>query len=104
MDSERDPSIFSLVALCVREFNALLASVPSEEIETRLKLQDDLGRLRVWIGNFGAHRKQTDRLSLDHRLREAPELHQEVRNHINDISEAIYGGIQLHSNDGPEFC
>ncbi|KAJ5734721.1 hypothetical protein N7533_013124 [Penicillium manginii] len=95
MDSERDPSIFSLVALCVREFNALLASVPSEEIETRLKLQDDLGRLRVWIGNFGAHRKQTDRLSLDHRLREAPELHQEVRNHINDISEAIYGATSV---------
>lgn len=94
MNPERDPSISSLCALCICEFHALLASIPNEKAETRLKVQDDLGRLRVWIGNFGAHRKQTDRLSLDHRLREAPELHQEVRNHINDISEAIRGGIQ----------
>jgi len=94
MASERNASIFSLIALCIRGFYTLLDSIPDERDETRLKVQEDLGRLRVWVGNFGAHRKQTDRLSLDHRLREAPDLHQEVQNHINDISEAVQGGIQ----------
>ncbi|OQE16800.1 hypothetical protein PENFLA_c026G04506 [Penicillium flavigenum] len=95
MDSERDPSISSLIVLCIREFHTLLDVIPHEKKETRLEVQDDLGRLRVWVGNFGAHRKQTDRLSLDHRLREAPDLHHEVRNHIYDISEAIQGVIPL---------
>lgn len=93
MTSERDPSISTLFALCIREFHTLLDIIPDEQTETRLKVQDDIGRLRVWVGNFGAYRKQADRLSLDHRLREAPELHCEVRNHINDIREAIQGGI-----------
>ncbi|KAJ5157471.1 uncharacterized protein N7482_008571 [Penicillium canariense] len=97
MDSERDPSISSLITLCIREFHTLLDSVPDEQDETRLKGLDDLGRLRVWIGNFGAHRKQTDRLSLDYRLRETPDLHREVRNHIDDITEAIQGAVSLLS-------
>lgn len=56
------------------------------------KVQEDLGRFRIWAGNYGAHRKQTDRLSLDHRLREAPEMHQEVTSHLNDLSGSIQSG------------
>lgn len=96
MNSERNASVSSLIAICIREFFTLLDSIPDEQTEIRLQVEDDLGRLRVWVGNLGAHRKQTDRLSLDYRLREAPDLHQEVRNHINDISEAVQGGIQHH--------
>lgn len=93
MESESNPSTSSLIARCIRDFNTLLDSIPDEQNEIRLKVQDDMGMLRVWVGNFGAHRKHTDRLSLDHRLREAPDLHREIQNHIRDISEAIQGGI-----------
>src|SRR5437773_1549274 len=82
-------SISSLLALCVQAFHALLEVVRSHESysEQLLALNDELSRFRVWAGNHGAHRKQTDRLSSDHRLREAPELHREVRNHLNDLTE-----------------
>ncbi|KAJ5195696.1 hypothetical protein N7449_006175 [Penicillium cf. viridicatum] len=97
MESESDPSTSSLIALCIRDFHTLLDSIPDEQNEIRLKIQDDMGMLRVWVGNFGAHRKHTDRLSLDHRLREAPDLHREVQNHIRDITEAIQGAISFFS-------
>ena len=88
-------SISSLLALCVHDFHSLLQTLPGQDSssELLLNLQDELGRLRVWAGNFGAHRKQTDRLSLDHRLREAPDLHREIRSHIGDVTEAIRDGM-----------
>lgn len=97
MASAHCPSVFSLVASCVREFGTLLHSLPDDQNDSHLKVQEDLGRLRVWVGNFGAHRKESDRLSLDHRLREASTLHQEVRSHITGILEAVEMGIQLYT-------
>lgn len=87
-------SISSLVSRCFGDFQDLLDALSSkdEHSSARSKVSEELGRLRVWAGNFGAHRKQTDRLSLDHRLREAPDLHQGVRNHLNDLSDTIQEG------------
>ncbi|KAJ5937073.1 hypothetical protein N7466_003523 [Penicillium verhagenii] len=99
MEAESRISINSLFKQCLEKLQKLLNSIPDERSDASLTVQDDLGRLRVWIGNFGAHRKPTDRLSLDHRLREAPDLHREVCNHINDISEAIQAAIPLLSQN-----
>ncbi|KAJ5159823.1 uncharacterized protein N7482_006827 [Penicillium canariense] len=84
-------SISSLVSRCFRDFQILIdaLSTHDDHSRSRSRIQEELGRLRVWAGNFGAYRKQSDRLSLDHRLREAPELHHGVRNHLNDLSETI---------------
>ncbi|KAJ5768753.1 hypothetical protein N7520_003312 [Penicillium odoratum] len=83
--------------LCFQNFLELLEDIPEE---MRLTVQDDLGRFRVWVGNFGGHRNPMDRLSLDHRLREAPELRCEVQNHITDISEGILAAGPLSLNWG----
>ncbi|KAJ5371024.1 uncharacterized protein N7496_007116 [Penicillium cataractarum] len=84
-------SISSLVLRCFGDFQSLIDALSTQEEQSpaRSKVSEELGRLRVWVGNFGAHRKQTDRLSLDHRLREAPDLHKGVRNHLADISKTI---------------
>ncbi|CAI7649792.1 unnamed protein product [Penicillium crustosum] len=103
MESESNPSTSSLIALCIRDFHTLLDYIPGKQNEIRLKVQDDMGMLRVWVGNFGAHRKHTDRLSLDHRLREAPDLHREVQNHIRDITDAIQGAISFFSGSEESF-
>ena len=91
---EPPPSISSLTTICLREFLELieLSTSVDNAFEIGPNLQDELGRLRVWIGNLGAHRKQADRLSLDHRLREAPGLHSQVRNHITALIEAVQEG------------
>lgn len=97
--SEANPSIPSLTAIRLREFLELieLSANVADAPGFGADLQDELGRLRVWIGNLGAHRKQNDRLSLDHRLREAPGLHEEVRSHLTALIEAVQEGI------GPDF-
>lgn len=88
-------SISSLVSRCFRDLQSFMDALSTQEEQSpaKSKVREELGRLRVWAGNFGAHRKQTDRLSLDHRLREAPDLHKGVRNHLVDISETIEEGM-----------
>lgn len=87
-------SISSMLTLCFKEINTILGLIDERDgrSELRYTVQDELGRLRVWAGGFGAHRKPTDRLSLDHRLREAQELHQEVRSHLSDICTSARNG------------
>lgn len=92
MESETNLPISILINRCFTEFSSLSKLLADGE-ENRSRLDDDLGRFRVWVGNFGAHRKPSDRLSLDHRLREASSLRHEVQNHIHDISEALKGGM-----------
>lgn len=87
-------SINSLLLRCFKDLQGLLSalSTQDEPSSARAQVSEELGRLRVWAGNFGAHRKQTDRLSLDHRLREAPDLHRVVRNHLDDLSKTTQEG------------
>ncbi|KAL4929016.1 uncharacterized protein BDV17DRAFT_291018 [Aspergillus undulatus] len=85
-------SIASLLDACVRGFAVILKPAlytDPDYISSSVDLREELGRLRLWAGNLGAHRKHTDRLSLDHRLREAPELHKLVGEHLSDILHAI---------------
>lgn len=93
-------SISSLLALCTQALHTLLTFLQSHESysEPLTTLEDEFGRLRIWAGNHGAHRKQADRLSLDHRLREAPELHRDLRIHLNDLAEAIRNSMSLRRN------
>lgn len=90
-------SISSVISLCFIELNTLLEAAHENGDDKNNKIaetvQGNLGRLRLWAGNFGAHRKPTDRLSLDHRLREAQKLHQEVREHLYDIKNSAHYGI-----------
>lgn len=94
-------SISSLVSRCFGDLQSLIGALSTQEEQSIAgsKVSEELGRLRVWAGNFGAHRKQTDRLSLDHRLREAPDLHQSVRNHLVNISETIEEGLITEVTD-----
>lgn len=88
-------SINSLLGVCVRSFGSILR-LPlhnnDDYVKSAVDLHEELGRLRLWAGNLGAHRKHGDRLSLDHRLREAPELHRLVSEHLRDIFQAIKSG------------
>ncbi|CEL05107.1 hypothetical protein ASPCAL06227 [Aspergillus calidoustus] len=85
-------STSSLLDSCIRAFGSILKQPldsNQDYINSTVNLHDELGRLRLWAGSFGAHRKEKDRLSLDHRLREAPELHKLVRDHLSDIYDAL---------------
>src|SRR5271156_1950869 len=85
--------ISTALIACLKLFSALLAQDHPEafhEVPCRL-WQDELGRLRVWSANIGAH--QTGQSSLDYRLRDASH----VKNQVVKLLEEYY--LLLHEFD-----
>ncbi|KAK6376165.1 uncharacterized protein PV06_02118 [Exophiala oligosperma] len=90
-------TISALLIDCLRDFNALLGrgDLAAHEIEVPMNLwKDELGRLRVWASNIGAH--QTGQSSLDFRLRDAShikdqtiKLLQRLRRILKDLEELL---------------
>lgn len=94
-DSESS-EIRHIESISVLYFEAVERLKTLTNVSKRFHVEGDLddirSRLSVWAGNHGAHRPQKDRLSLDHRLREALELHQEVRDHFTEFIRAVDDG------------
>ena len=89
-----DASIASKYAHCRDSFNKLLQSLETSN-ETSDKavartLMDEFGRFKVWAGNAGAHR--TGGVSLDYRLREAPHIHGELTELLEELNQDLDKG------------
>ncbi|EWG41493.1 hypothetical protein FVEG_03599 [Fusarium verticillioides 7600] len=88
------------VSACLQEFNSLCSSptiwengIPDSDAQSDvslLKLQNELGRFKVWSGNIGAHQK--GRSSLDHRLRDASNIRDQVVELLEDLKESLKDG------------
>jgi hypothetical protein len=61
------------------------------EAVTRSAVDDELGRFRIWATNIGA--LSIGRVSLDHRLRDADYLHQNVKSLLEDLKESLSEGL-----------
>ncbi|KAE8442222.1 hypothetical protein EG329_003693 [Mollisiaceae sp. DMI_Dod_QoI] len=92
-------AISTAYLVCLSKFNVLISSL--QHGPTAAQAQDLKSRLQIWAGNHGAHRSQSDRLSLDYRLRESLELHQEVRDHFDDLIHAMEDAISSVSSSEP---
>ncbi|KAF5585568.1 zinc finger transcription factor ace1 [Fusarium pseudocircinatum] len=85
------------VSACLQQFNSLCSSptiwtdsVLDEGTDSDislLKLQNELSRFKVWSGNIGAHKKGTS--SLDHRLRDASNIRDQVAELLEDLRESL---------------
>ncbi|KAL4876887.1 hypothetical protein BJY04DRAFT_222563 [Aspergillus karnatakaensis] len=74
-----EQTITSALSACLCQFNRILDSdsLRSHASDVPLSLwQDELGRLRVWAANIGAHQK--DQSSLDYRLRDASHIREQT--------------------------
>ena len=67
----------------------LLAS-PEDVQQTQKKIHEQRARFKLWAGNAGAHRR--DKMSLDHRLREALHIHSQVIQLLEDLEHALEEG------------
>jgi hypothetical protein len=111
-------STISLVLVnCLRQFNSLIArdDLASHESEVPTNLwSDELGRLRVWAANIGAH--QSGQSSLDYRLRDASHIKDQTINLLKglqrifkDLEEVLievrdgYKDTELDDEDGTEM-
>ncbi len=80
-------SISDLTRGCLKQLNILASSEALLKHQNEVPLRawkDELGRLRLWAGNIGAH--QTGQSSLEYRLRDA--------SHLKDQTVKILGAIE----------
>jgi hypothetical protein len=98
-------NISSVVVQCLRNLGQLVSEdLSSFESEVSPALwKDELGRLRVWAANIGAH--QTGQSSLDHRLRDASHIKeqtlrvlQRLQRTTEDINDVLH-----HSPEDDDF-
>lgn len=97
--------IASVVVQCVKDLSRLVSedlSLFASEVPPPL-WKDELGRLRVWAANIGAH--QTGQSSLDHRLRDASHIKeqtlrvlQRLQRTTQDINDVLH-----HSPEDDDF-
>ncbi|KAI5785804.1 hypothetical protein EDC01DRAFT_661502 [Geopyxis carbonaria] len=89
---------------CIRSFETLCKTIRDPGTENNLILQlpisaveDEIGRLRVWAENLGAHR--SGRMSLDYRLREASSVKQEVLDLLEELHSSINNANSILSGE-----
>ena len=58
-------------------------------------VQDQIGRLRVWAGNMGAHR--VGKMSLDYKLKEASHIRDTVLELLEELDESLTEGVYTKS-------
>ncbi|EQB44415.1 hypothetical protein CGLO_16845 [Colletotrichum gloeosporioides Cg-14] len=85
-------SIADVVLAALSDLKRLLETVrESDDLSLRTsllpKLDDELARLKAWAGNSGAHR--TGRASLEHRLRDASHIRQQVLRLLHDLKDSL---------------
>lgn len=87
-------SISSILIPCLKSFNQLQERVEQpdyttcyEEEVSSLAWGDELGRLRIWAANIGAH--QTGQSSLDFRLRDASHISKQVTSLLRDLDQSL---------------
>ncbi|KIX08476.1 uncharacterized protein Z518_03132 [Rhinocladiella mackenziei CBS 650.93] len=99
-------SISSVLVDCLKCFNGLMTrpklATYADEVHTDSWV-DELGRLRIWAANIGAH--QTGHSSLDYRLRDASHIRaqtikllERLRRTLEDANEFLTEGEEEHEN------
>lgn len=68
------------------------------DASSRLQLEDERARFRVWAENIGAHHGPNDKRSLEHRLRHTPELLVSIA----ELLRELHGVLEEIENAAPE--
>lgn len=80
-------SISTLVGACLNSFNNFVKRLDALDDATAIAWQDELGRLRIWIANIGAH--QQGQLSLDFRLRDSSHIREQIVQLFRDLQKVL---------------
>ncbi|KAL8852606.1 MAG: hypothetical protein Q9221_002486 [Calogaya cf. arnoldii] len=98
-------SISTSIISCLKAFNAFVAEVQDLEKNNPASLlvqawQDELGRLRIWAANIGAH--QTNQSSLDYRLRDSSHVRQQIKNLLDELLNRLHEAGKTILEDEPD--
>lgn len=97
--------ISTSIVLCLRDFNDFINYIKEldEENLQEIRLsswQDELGRLRIWAANIGAH--QTGQASLDYRLRDSSHIRQQIIKLLESILERLQDARDIITDEEDE--
>ncbi|KAL8952125.1 MAG: hypothetical protein Q9222_001937 [Ikaeria aurantiellina] len=86
-------SISSAVVKCLKTFNSFIeeaqqAGTQRPEGFVVQAWRDELGRLRIWAANIGAH--QTNQSSLDYRLRDSTHIRKQIMKLLDDLKVRLW--------------
>ncbi|KAL9069743.1 MAG: hypothetical protein Q9161_005328 [Pseudevernia consocians] len=98
-------SISAVLIPCLKSFNQLQERVEQSDYSHEREVSsvswgDELGRLRVWAANIGAH--QTGQSSLDFRLRDASHISNQITKLLQDLSHSLDDIVDELSEDRTE--
>jgi hypothetical protein len=84
---QQQPTIVGGAELCLRSFQECLqqsASIHPREVSL---VEDQLARFSIWSASIGVF--APGRASMDHRLREAPDIQEVVRGLLDGLNDGI---------------
>jgi hypothetical protein len=91
MSTSDDSSIPLLYQSCIQSFSRLFDAFKTSGNDPPT-LSDQLGRLRAWAVNVGAHRSRESHMSLEYRLCEASKVRAVVVDLLEDLIRALRDG------------
>ena len=89
------PTIAEVAARCLNYFNNYFGQTASIQPRQYSLVEDQFARFSIWTSNIGAF--APGQASVDHRLKEVPEIHDVV----TGLLEALNDGIEQCENS---FC
>ncbi|KAL8702444.1 MAG: hypothetical protein Q9201_004395 [Fulgogasparrea decipioides] len=86
-------SISASIIACLKAFNAFVEQLQDLDNKNPARLlvqrwQDELGRLRMWAANIGAH--QTNQSSLDYRLRDSSHVRRQIIKLLDQLLNRLH--------------
>lgn len=95
-------SISSSIIACLRSFNEFIEQIKHfQDLNVNGLVagawKDELGRLRMWAANIGAH--QTGLSSLDFRLRDASHVREQIVNLLRSLLQRLQDARDLLADD-----
>ncbi|KAJ5668908.1 hypothetical protein N7462_009978 [Penicillium macrosclerotiorum] len=93
-------TISELLHSCLAQFNRLVSTPELFSLSPEVSLQDwkdELGRLRVWAANIGAH--QNLQSSLDYRLRDATHIKDQILRLLEQVQELLLDAQEVLGED-----
>ena len=87
-------SISTSIIACLKAFNAFVEDLQALNGKNPASFllinawQDELGRLRIWAANVGAH--QTNQSSLDYRLRDSSHIREQIVKLLDELMKRLH--------------
>ncbi|KAL8978858.1 MAG: hypothetical protein Q9205_005660 [Flavoplaca limonia] len=100
-------SISTSIIACLKAFNAFVEDLQALNGKNPTSFllinawQDELGRLRIWAANVGAH--QTNQSSLDYRLRDSSHIREQIFKLLDKLMKRLHEAGNAINGEGDDL-